>query len=689
VRGSSRTATSAASESIQRIGRLLSQIPLLAICLLLLCASCAHPPPAKESNPSDLRDYLDLIVTQAIHAKTLWHTDPAGAGGYWGPVGIAEANQNGAVRGMTGTMLGYATLVHALDNHWLADDLQKQLAHANLDRATLLHYIEENLTHITAHHKSAPHPLEPSWGFWWQSAMWTGNAGPAVLLVYHDLPPDLLNDFKRVAFAEADRIASKPPKDYKPGDTGAEENGWDSYAPAVALALDPHHPRADAWKKALALYALNTYSIKADHQLTANLFDDFTLENHGFFHPDYVQVSADELGQSLLFLEMGDRLHGTHLARELRPYLMHHVQDVWEKVARPLVLPTGEFAFPNGTDWQLNCSMMPSYFAYIATQLHDPLAYQATLRIPKQALRRRALSPPPQIFGDTNMEWFWDPILAERFSISVLEYALHPFQSNDPAALDDNVVARYFPNVKVWMYRNQNYFASAAWGDKKMGTFTPFVPPDGNPYITIPIESILPADVDAFESQTLAAPDQPQILTLRLKDHRRGYLICLPNSVLWLSPMPLRPLAIQNDKLAGGHRDLYTAAGTRTVPALTESQPFNLKGWLNIDNTLALISTGSGFRYTPTKKYNRRSFAYETIEPIARHGAWQMIPKSTAEQTVSLAHDFQEEATAQQLTLTLHDGPAGPRYRIVADLSGTTADAIAIERLDSPGATSK
>src|SRR5205823_5966399 len=159
----------------------------------------------------------------------------------------------------------------------------------------------------------------------WQSCLWMGAAGPAALLMWNDLPDDLQHGFERITAAEADRIAAKPPKDYHPGDTGAEENGWDSHGPATALALMPNHPNAQKWLKALRIYAVNTYSIKADQTdgamigedrvrdlvTTANLFDDFTLENHGFFHPDYVQVSGQELGEAWMILQLGDHLSGT------------------------------------------------------------------------------------------------------------------------------------------------------------------------------------------------------------------------------------------------------------------------------------------------------------------------------------------------------------------------------------------
>jgi len=671
-----------------------------AALIAILCASCqiSSRQIARSTDYPALRtQYLDLITTYISYAPTIWHDDPAGAGGFWGPVGIAEKNQNGAVRGMTDIMLGHALLIHAIDNHWLTDTQRAQLDKAHLDRAALLKYIKANLTHITAHHKSAPKPLEPSWGFSWQSTMWTGNAGPGVLLVWNDLSDDLKNDFKRLAFSEADRIVAKPPKTYLPGDTGAEENGWDSYAPAMALAVDPTNPRAPQWLKALKIYAVNTYSIKADRTsdamvgtdrvrdlvTTTNLFDDFTLDNHGFFHPDYVQVSAQELGDSLLFLELGDQIHKTHLADEFRPYALHHVKDVWEKVARPLLLPTGEFAFPNGTDWQLNCSMMPAYFAYIAAALHDPVAYNALQRQVLQATRHRALSPPGRVLGDTNMEWFWEPILVRRTTTVLLDFELHTPPAPTPqssTAIDTEPVQRYFPDSNVWLYRNNNYFVSAGWGKRHMGTFTPFMSSSQNPYLTLPIDGILPAETQSFDSQQSSSPDQLQWVSMKLTDGRRCYLICLPNSVLWLAPVPLRPLAIENDKLSGGKRTLYSTSNPKTVDAMRDATPFDTGPWLNIDDTLGLITAGENFHYTNAKGYNRRSFAFDAIVPTSQWGAWQMIPRVTHDQTQFIAHDFNARLENDSATITLHDGVDGPVYRIRAEFGNKSTGAPIIER---------
>src|SRR5690606_29921941 len=132
------------------------------------------------------------------------------------------------------------------------------------------------------------------------------------LLMWDHLTEDDRKALTRVAGSEADRLGKAKTKSYVPGDTGAEENAWNTAAPAIALASAPNDPRADEWWQTLCRYAVNTYTIPADQHRTdkvgdhvvgeivetETLFSDYTLDNHGFFHPDYVQVSGQHLGEA-------------------------------------------------------------------------------------------------------------------------------------------------------------------------------------------------------------------------------------------------------------------------------------------------------------------------------------------------------------------------------------------------------
>jgi hypothetical protein len=622
-----------------------------------------------------------LAVTYGIYAKSIWHK--ADVGGYWGG-GIAEKDGNGAVRGMCNTMLGYALLAHAWKEQWLTIDQRDRLTSEGLGREQLLGYVRENLTHVCAHHTSAPKALQPTWGQSWQSSLWLGAAVVGAHLVWEDLDPQLREALGQVAASEADRLAAIPPGDYRPGDTKAEENAWNTLALASALSLTPRAAAAPAWWRALRSYAVNTYSQKTDHASsatvgtdrvcdivrTANLFEDFSLENHGFFHPDYVQVSGQHMGEAWTLLALGDRRHATDYARRFEPYALHHVADVWRAVMRPPLLPNGEFVFPNGNDWTFHCSMNQGYLAWIATGVRDPIAVVAERRAIQPALDRREVSPPGRILGDSNLVWWWEPLLIKRCTGALLLHALRgepKVSTKLEEELSSATWTLMLPAAKVWLHRNANYVVTLAWGARRMATFTPTGPDFlKHPYTTLPIDDgVIPAST--AEVNELATTHSVHAVSFALKDGRTGYLLCMEQSVLWLSPQPLRALGIENDRLSGGKRLLRSGSGERVVNALTSEPKILLSGaWMAVDSLLGMAGLAEGFEYAPAGGFNRRSAAVDRVTPLGQWGAWQMLPQASAEQAQAAAREFSAEYTGKSARIKLRDGAQGKRFGVEA-----------------------
>ena len=102
------------------------------------------------------------------------------------------------------------------------------------------------------------------------------------------------------------------------GDTKAEENGWETNILSCALGLYPDDALAPKWFDRLRAFAINCYSHVDDAQNTTvidpeydettvqdlyigkNLYDDYTLQNHNYFHTSYQNVVMQELGESHL-----------------------------------------------------------------------------------------------------------------------------------------------------------------------------------------------------------------------------------------------------------------------------------------------------------------------------------------------------------------------------------------------------
>jgi hypothetical protein len=84
----------------------------------------------------------------------------------------------------------------------------------------------------------------------------------------------------------------------------------------------PEDPRRPKWEKASLRWALSSFLRPADERSTvfldqikvsdfftgANMYDDFTLENHGIVHPGYMSTWSLSLGNALDFSMTGRKV---------------------------------------------------------------------------------------------------------------------------------------------------------------------------------------------------------------------------------------------------------------------------------------------------------------------------------------------------------------------------------------------
>jgi len=229
------------------------------------------------------------------------------------------------------------------------------------------------------------------WGTVWESSLWNESIAIASFLLKDELTKKDWEWIEKEIVMEADYdLGRTVPTGYK-GDTKAEENGWETNVLAAACSLFPRHERASAWYNKMREFAFNCYTIGADSISTVpvdgiearkwyrgqNLYDDFTLQNHNYFHTSYQNVVIQELCESIIIL----KLFGGHFP--VSETLYWHQQDVFDKVLKYLALPDGELAMPNGNDWSmLLYDQLPAY-ASMATIFKDADA----LMLEKEALR--------------------------------------------------------------------------------------------------------------------------------------------------------------------------------------------------------------------------------------------------------------------------------------------------------------
>ncbi|MDP4276996.1 MAG: hypothetical protein Q8914_05105, partial [Bacteroidota bacterium] len=234
----------------------------------------------------------------------------------------------------------------------------------------------------------------------WESSLWAMSVAYSAFFQYDNLTDAQKTYVYNLIKAESNyELTRNIPTGYS-GDTKAEENGWETNILACALGLYPNDDLAEQWYNRLRQFAINCYSqandakdttvidpsydskTVADLYLGKNLYDDYTLQNHSYFHTSYQNVVMQELGESLLAMKLfQDSVYGRENWKTNS--LMHNNQKVMDNVLNYLALADGELAMPNGNDWSLFLYDQITSYATMACFARDPnalmlenLAYQ-------------------------------------------------------------------------------------------------------------------------------------------------------------------------------------------------------------------------------------------------------------------------------------------------------------------------
>lgn len=225
----------------------------------------------------------------------------------------------------------------------------------------------------------------------WESSLWAMSVAYSAFFQWDKLTEAEKAAVEAMLVSECDyELARDVPTGYK-GDTKSEENGWEADVLAAALGLFPDNERAPQWFDRLREFAVNSYSHPSDAQdrtvvdpeydsktvadlyKDANLYPDYTLQNHNFFHTSYQNVVMQELGEAALAMKLFQNgLYGTEKWKTNA--LMHNNQEVMDRVLNRLALADGELAMPNGNDWSLFLFDQITSYSTAACFLRDPNA---------------------------------------------------------------------------------------------------------------------------------------------------------------------------------------------------------------------------------------------------------------------------------------------------------------------------
>ena len=225
----------------------------------------------------------------------------------------------------------------------------------------------------------------------WESSLWAMSVAYSAFFQWNKLSDTQKNYIYKLLKAECNyELYRSIPTGYA-GDTKAEENGWEADVLAVTLGLFPNDVLAPQWFARLREFAINSYSQKDDATDNTvidpdydnktvknlykgqNLYDDYTLQNHNYFHTSYQNVVIQELGEAALALKLFQQeLYGEEKWKTNA--LMHNNDKVMQEVLYWLALADGELAMPNGNDWSLFLYDQITSYSTNACFLRDPHA---------------------------------------------------------------------------------------------------------------------------------------------------------------------------------------------------------------------------------------------------------------------------------------------------------------------------
>ncbi len=575
---------------------------MFALCLLSLALAPHDPQPVLLATLNEYTRYADSI----------WHLTDDGTMGWFGD---GASGGNGGIRGTCGTMLAYATLIRA----------GQPEADARLRQVTLgLRYASS--THLTGAARCVD---GKQWGHGWQTNLWAGSLGFACALLEDRLPADLVAACRRVVADEADYRAGIPPASGYRGDSKAEENAWNSNIVALAAAWLPGDPRAPVWLKSAKQYLVNTYTVAdttgdplAAWVTTQTCLPSYTVENHGFFHPEYQMVAGMSMGDSLVMA----RLLNPEVARELEPFATHLVRPVWAALSRVL-LDSGDLAFPSGLDWALHSYGQISYYAFLSTWLDDPLARWAEERVAALTAARQQVNGDGRYTGESVPDGFYrEAVNARRVALAWWHHQGAPAPTTGvtpPPAFVANL-----PDVGLLLHRGPHGFVSVSYG---LRTMAMVVPParDGAPHLVTPRQpSLLPGRVTAAQVEASDVADdgfmvqllmqQGPMVATRARIVSRGGAVALieqPLDSLGLTTTnEAFPIGIENHALTGGTRTIAWAGGEQSIVERSGQAARPTGGWVSIDDRLSAVAGPSGgWEYRAPDRYNRNGAAEDTL----------------------------------------------------------------------------
>ena len=174
-------------------------------------------------------------------------------------------------------------------------------------------------------------------------------------LLWHRLDSEIRLRVAGLLAAEADRFLDGPAPAQLYDDTQAESNAWTGGGIATVSCMLKRHPHRRLWDEKAREYMISAYATEEDVQSRRvvdgkplkewlhgpNAFPDYTVENHGFVHPDYMEAFAEMVRSAVAYRLTGEPV----------PEAVAFNADKVFDMLTALSLPDGTHLYVQGTDY--------------------------------------------------------------------------------------------------------------------------------------------------------------------------------------------------------------------------------------------------------------------------------------------------------------------------------------------------
>lgn len=570
-------------------------------------------------------------------------------------------------------------------------------------------------THNSVKKMTAPSSMATDSGkYWgpnnWQSSMYANGLLFAAALLWDELgeiDPDFHEDVEKVASAEGDRAVRTAPRSYTTGNTGAEENAWDTNGPALAANMFPDHENASDWNDAAIKFAMNTFSQKSDADNTEmvdgkpvnewvntwNIFEDYALENHNILHPVYQMSPILSFADSAIYYAYFDH--------ELPEAFTYKLQEVFDSVCKKMVAPTGEWIYPNGCDWTMILPGNIEPIAYVAVMCQDPEAKLLETRLLQMARLRQEVSGDGRLVHESDIGSERESVEMKRLMYT---YLIHKYLGDWPKEnvtwdefVSNNAQASSFLDGNVVTEQNKERFASISWKNKYMG----LVIPNSDAYLTDGYVNH-PNLPNIFGSTTVSGKGNANSGGTHVDDlngeafrsigyisansgalNRYVAMTALPgNAVVVMENTKANedlevtggyslPLSFQTDVISGNNKVIDTAEGSDSFTVdQTDVKKTYKSDWVNVDgHTAVLLDTERTVRFGGYQK--SAQIGGSTLSFDQKTGAFKEGDTIDGMTGVILSNLSSEEVKELQDKNTYFTMPKGWQGALVQDTDGT------------------